>query len=578
MKEKLSEIYNKVANFDVSDWVHRNPAKVSNAILIPGEFSMMAGGALTLNPLRVWTGVQGMKAAVGGYIDGDTKYNTAESHPLLKANPSFVAGGVSDWSSWADGNVRQYGTLTSSGQVDNPFDMLLSLPGLAAFKALTIANPARQVHEISSKLDSIAFKPENNHPIQSGTFSALKGTFNAPYNLLQTLKTDIVDFGGFLKNHGPVFLSALPGAFKDSAIQFKDYMSSGKDGIGKDLKDWATNFNSLESVTFKEASMAKKFLYSVPFALNDTAEKLTDVIMLPFKATFKALSKPVEPIAQAITDYGIARDIDGKKTISEKLQNYSELPYTLGSLGFLVNALAHDHSSIGMAALMATTGASYFISNSFQRKSGNVPGMDLDLPVYLHKASDIDSKTLHGISSDIPGYHELVDAIKVVLFSEKDYIAKLEKLAKTNPEEIYETETDGKLALDSGELKKWLDANPHVAWERNESGEYNLENAGFVKPKEQYNKISIAQIVGLPDLRHWPENALPAEAEDVIKRANKIRQRYGNTVQSPEEGWGSLVTSFSKILPNHQGWSIYKGDKIPILRNSVDEDDYTLEI
>lgn len=573
MKEKLSEIYNKAA-----DWVHRNPAKVSNAILIPGEFSMMAGGALSLNPLRVWTGVQGMKAAVGGYIDGDTKYNTQDSHPLLKANPAFVPGGVSDWSSWADGNVRQYGTLTSSGQVDNPFDMLLSLPGLAAFKTLTIPNPEKQVFEISSKLDEIAFKPANNHPIQAGTLNTLKRVFEGPHKLLQTLKTDMVDFGGFIKNHGPGFLSSLPGAFRDSAVQFKDYMASGKEGIGKDLKEWATSFDSFGSDKFKEASTAQKFLYSVPFALNDTAEKLTDIIMLPFKATFKTLSKPVEPIAQAITDYGIARGIDGKKAISEKLQNYSELPYFLGSCGFLVNALASsNHSSIGMAALMATTGASYFISNSFQRKSGNVPGMDLDLPVYLHKATDIDSNTLHGISSDIPRYHELVDAIKVVLFSEKDYIGQLENLAKTNPGAIFETKSDGALALDSEGLKKWLDENPHVAWEKNENGEYNLENAGFAKPKEQYSKLSIAQIVGLPDLRHWPENALPAEADDVIKRASKIRQKYGNSISIPEED-GSLITSFSKILPKHPGWSIFEGGRTPILRDAINEQNYSLEM
>lgn len=540
MWQGITDNYNKIMAFSVSEWMHKNPAKASSLILMPGEAAMAAGGIFTYNPMRFWTGVLGLKAAVSSYVDGDTIYNTTESHPLLKANPSFVPGGVSDWSGWSEGNVRQYSVMTVSGGLGTPIDIALSLPGIAAFKALTIKDPAKQVFQTWAKLDEIAYKPENVEPINFRSTKGLRAAFiDAPQQLITLAKQDFKDLAAFTRNHAPGFFAAIPGSFVERSKNLASYVFASDSQITRDLREWGSNWkfvqstkDTLESEAYKNAGWSKSLYWPAfaAYAANDTAEKLTDVAMLPFKAIFKVLEKPSEEIAEAIRRYGIERRVDGKKAISERLQNYSEIPYMMGGLGFLGWALATGASggTTAMASLIAATGMSYAVSNAYQRKSGNVPGMDLDLPIYLHKPQDIDAQLLHGIDDKMPRYKELVEAIKVVLASEKNYIEWLETTMRDNPGAIFEMNSDGTYKLDPEPLREFLEKNQHITWEKKDDGSYNLDNAGFTKLKDPTVKISISQIVGLPDLRDWPQDRLPLEAENVIREANEMKAQHAS--------------------------------------------------
>ncbi|MCB1721711.1 MAG: hypothetical protein KDI11_08155 [Alphaproteobacteria bacterium] len=521
---------------------------------------MLVGGLASLNPARIWTGVQGLKAAWGGFEEGDTDYDLSASDPRLKANPAYIALGASNWDQWTKDNVRQYSNLTYSGGIGNPIDFLLSIPGLVAFKALTIKDPERQVIDIASTLDEMSYRPENSQPVKIGTMQKLKTAFiTEPSRLIQTVGHDVRDFSQFLTHAAPGFLWDSVKAIPEKSAAFGRYVSSPE--ILGDLKEWATTYNSFESGTFQQASLAKKMLLAPAFAVNDAMEKVTDVGMLPFKGLFKIVEEPSAKVAESIRQYGIERGVDGKKSISEKLQNYSELPYMVGGMTALGISLSSgsNMATTLMAGSVAVTGLSYAASNAFQRKSGNVPGMDLDLPVYFHRPEDIHSAHLYGVHERIPRYKELVEAIHTVLASEKDYVQWLQSTVKDNPKEIFELNPDGSykvnqrdyfLSLEEslgttpvadvfelqsdGEYKInkesfmiWLKANEDkVDWPKKEDDSYKLDSLdamGYVQLKDSDLKVSIAQIVGLPDLREWPENAFPPEAEDVIRKAKEIK-------------------------------------------------------
>ncbi|MCD8497423.1 MAG: hypothetical protein LRZ85_04680 [Alphaproteobacteria bacterium] len=269
-------------------------------------------------------------------MEGDTVYDTALSDPRLKMNPAYIPPGTSNWDQWTKDNVRQYSNLAWSGSLGSWMDVGLSGFGLAAFKTLTVKDPDKQIFDVASKLDAIAYKPENTQPISFWSADSLKNNFVTPVtDLLVTVKNDVSDLGGFLSNNTLSLAKDTLTSVPEQSQNLVNYLSGGT--ITEDIGTWWNSWESLErakkSDTYQGASTrAEKFLRALPYAANDLAEKATDVFMLPLRGVFKVLEKPSESVAESIRQYGIERGIDGKKAISERLQNYSELPYMAGGL------------------------------------------------------------------------------------------------------------------------------------------------------------------------------------------------------------------------------------------------------
>lgn len=642
MLSSISSYFNKRAIEQASNWIEKHPAKVSNAILLTAESAMVISGAIGFNPTKVAAGTIGVKAAWDGFWNGDTTYDITLSNPLLKSNPSYVPGGVSDWTGWAEGNIDQYSLLSTSafagfGGDENPMDALIGLPGLAAFKLLTIKDPAKQVFEIASTLDKAAYQSENNQPIKKSAWDRVLQTANSAGSLLNTIGQDAIDIARFTKDHGGEFFGAIPGQVLKRSQELGQYIMLPS-VVAEDVGQWVSTWEMLQSKEYENthekwktaSTLREKLLYGSALSghtilgvADGLLHKGADIFRLPFNAVFKILEEPSAKIAEAAKNYGIDRGVDGKKVLSERIQNYTEIPYFGVALGKTFGTLATGNLYGTLReGLDTVVGAGYFISNAYQRKSGNVPGLDLDLPVYLHRPQDFEGRFLHGIDENIPQYKELLASIKIILASESDYIRTLETAMRDNPQDIFEIKRLPELKLDDpARLKAYLKENPALSWDKNPDGSYNLDpsyiearkqkgeidpekifrktqpvyrlnqlayfqdlqkakdttsvegmfvkdadgydvidpvkfvawlnenntdpnnpkvewakdkkgeyivagldNVGYAILKDPTMKISIAQIVGLPDLREWPDNKLPDEATPLIERARAIKE------------------------------------------------------